>query len=356
MASIRSHVDIDCGNGDVTATHWGDPGISRFDIYMPQAKGRQATVALESRFILGRELHMRVTRRLRQTASIAMSVAFGMCLLSPISAHAEPAGATVLTLAPAFFPLPGNWLRGELFAAPNTTVKVPYNNFPAAANVHKGADLLDDLLHSTAGPKIVLGHSEGAQVQDDWLRRYGPTSDIDPATVQFILTGDPEHRFNGCTRVPAPTPTEPDKKVCKFIYHSYDAPGGFTGPGFPDDTRYNVTVISRQYDYWSDCPNPLISGSPADKNRDAANSVGGKGELKAVHLDYGMIGLNDPNNQVYVDRNVKYVLGSPATYYLPMVTQKWISQAQKQAQDLELRPQVELNYGRPMGSPTPPSS
>lgn len=103
VASIRSHVDIDCANGDVTATHWGDPGISRFDIYMPQAKGRQAAVALESRFILGRELHMRVTRRLRQTASIAMSVAFGMCLLSPISAHAEPAGATVLTW-PRHFP------------------------------------------------------------------------------------------------------------------------------------------------------------------------------------------------------------------------------------------------------------
>uniref|UniRef100_V5XIS7 Uncharacterized protein n=1 Tax=Mycolicibacterium neoaurum VKM Ac-1815D TaxID=700508 RepID=V5XIS7_MYCNE len=32
VASIRSHVDIDCANGDVTATQWGDPGISRFDI------------------------------------------------------------------------------------------------------------------------------------------------------------------------------------------------------------------------------------------------------------------------------------------------------------------------------------
>ncbi|MGU3654713.1 hypothetical protein [Mycolicibacterium sp. A43C] len=174
-------------------------------------------------------------------------------------------------MAPAFFPLPSKWLRGELFAAPNTTVKLPYNNFPATANVHKGADLLNDLLYSTAGHKIVLGPSERAQVQDDWLRRYGPTSDIAPATVQFILAGDPEHRFNGCTRVPAPTPT-------------------------------------------------------------------------------------NPNNQVHIDRNVKYVLGSPATYYLPMVTQKWISLAQKQAQDLELRPQVELNYGRRMGSPTPPTS
>ena len=297
---------------------------------------------------------MRVKRRLRQTAAIAMSVAFGACTISPISAQAEPTGATVLTLAPAFFPLPTDWLRGELFAAPNTTVKVPYNNFPAATNVHKGADMLNDLLHSTAGPKIVLGHSQGAQVQDDWLRRYGPTSDIDPSTVQFILTGDPEHKYNGCTRVPAPT--NPAKKECTFIYHSYDAPDNFTGPGFPDDTRYNVTVISRQYDYWADCPNPLIEDSPADKNRDAANSVGGKGQLKAVHADYSMIGLNDPNNQVHMEGNVKYVLGSPATYYLPMVTQKWISTAQKQAQDLELRPQVELNYGRPMGTLTPPTS
>jgi len=277
---------------------------------------------------------MGISAALTLTFAGAVTVAAGPGNAVPdaVQAAPGPGGATVLTLAPAFNQLPTNWLRGELFAAPNVRVKVPYTNLPSAGNVHKGADALDKYLHSTPGTKIVLGHSEGAQVEDDWLRRYGPGSDIDPATVLFVLTGDPEGKYNGCANIP--------KSGCVAAYG---------GNHFPADTRYTVKVIARQYDYWADCPNDL-SNWTALQNRYAASLVGGKGEAGQVHADYSKIGLNDPANKTFVEGNATYILGAPATYYLPMVTLKWALSSQKVKDDARLRPIVESAYQRPMGT------
>ncbi|CAM3002088.1 PE-PPE domain-containing protein [Mycobacterium intermedium] len=277
----------------------------------------------------------------RSLASIALLLTIGgnVAAVTPTVAHAadEAVPATVFTLDPAFRRLPTNWLRGELFWPPNTTVRVPYANLPAAINVHRGADTLDQYLHATAGPKIVLGHSEGAQVIDDWLRRFGPGSDIDPATVTFVLTGDPESKYNGCMSIP--------NSGCTAAYG---------GKGFPIDTRYTVKVISRQYDFWADCPNDL-SNSTARMNRFAAMWVGGGGQYRQVHGDYSNIGLNDPSNKTYVEGNATYILGSPVTYYLPMVTLNLTtSDASKRIADMQLRPSVEAAYRRPMEAPPPP--
>jgi hypothetical protein len=311
---------------------------------------------------------MMQTKRVGIASALALSLGMNFVAVALPLAQATPGpgGSTVLTLDPAFFPLPttgaGAWLRGSqpggLFVSPNEVVKVQYTNFPAAVNIQNGADKLNLALHSTAGPKIVVGHSEGAEVEDAWLRKYGPTSDIDPATVRFILTGDPESRNNGCDTVSDNDPINP-QPVCT----PYKDNGGL---GLPADTRYNVTVISRQYDYFADCPNPPAGLDTTDQdhpaatamsNRQAANSVGGKGELKAVHLDYSAIGISDPLNKTYTNGNVTYVLGSPATYYLPMVTKEWGTAAVKQADDLRLRPIVEKAYKRLTGlPPTPPAS
>ncbi|WP_306246874.1 PE-PPE domain-containing protein [Mycobacterium sp. TY815] len=254
--------------------------------------------------------------------------------MTPVKARAadESVAATVLTINPAFFPLPSNWLRGELFAAPNVKVKVPYTNLPNAYFVHQGADILNQLLHSTAGRKIVLGHSEGAQVEDDWLRRYGPGSDIDPASVTFILTGDPENKYGGCT----------------FISNS-GCNAAYGGRGFPADTRYTVKVLIRQYDFWADCPGDLAN-SVARFNRVASNFVGGTGELRGPHLDYSKLSLTDPGNKSYVEGNATYILGAPATYYLPMVTWRLESAENKRIHELQWRPMVESAYNRPMGT------
>ncbi len=307
---------------------------------------------------------MTPTRRIGMACTLAFSLGMNLVAATPPHAQATPGagGSTVLTLDPAFFPQPTTgpsaWLRGSqpggLFVSPNEVVKVQYTNIPAAVNIQNGADKLDLALHSTPGSKIVVGHSEGAEVEDAWLRKYGPTSDIDPATVKFILTGDPESRNNGCVTI-----FDNGQRVCK----AYEDNGGI---GLPANTRYNVTVISRQYDYFADCPNPPAGIDATDQdhpaetawaNRQAANSVGGKGELKAVHLDYSALGINDPLNKTFVDGNVTYVLGSPATYYLPMVTKEVRLPAGKQADDLRLRPIVERAYDRLTGPPpVPPTS
>ncbi|MFI8774656.1 PE-PPE domain-containing protein [Gordonia sp. NPDC062954] len=263
----------------------------------------------------------------------AVIVAVALPVAVPGTAHAAPGpgGATVLTLDPAFRDLPMNWLRGELFRAPNVVANVPYNNFPGATNTHRGRDKLNEMLHSIPGRKIVVGHSQGAQVQDDWLRTYGPTSDIDPRTVMFVLTGDLEHKYNGCA----------NQGGCSADYG---------GNNFPDDTRYTVKVVSRQYDYWADAPNRSLMNDTARRNRNAANVVGGEGQLRPVHNDYSMIGLNDPANKTFTEGNATYILGAPATYFLPLVTRQWTSHARKVADDARLRPEVERAYDRPMGT------
>lgn len=270
----------------------------------------------------------------RLLASIALASIVVANAFAPGKAKAadEPVAATVLTINPAFFPLPSNWLRGELFAAPNVKVKVPYTNLPNAYFVHQGADILNQLLHSTPGRKIVLGHSEGAQVEDDWLRRYGPTSDIDPTSVTFVLTGDPEAKYGGCTTI--------SNSGCTAAYG---------GRGFPADTRYTVKVLIRQYDFWADCPGDLAN-SVARFNRVAANFVGGTGELRGPHLDYSKLSLTDPGNKSYVEGNATYILGAPATYYLPMVTWRLESAENKRIHELQWRPMVESAYNRPMGT------
>jgi hypothetical protein len=184
-----------------------------------------------------------------------------------------------------------------------------------------------------------VGHSEGAQVEDDWLRSYGPTSDIDPASVTFILTGDPEGKYGGCMTIP--------NSGCTAAYG---------GRGFPADTRYTVKVVIRQYDFWADCPNNLAN-SAARMNRFAAMFVGGAGQYRQVHGDYSNIGLNDPGNKTFVEGNATYILGAPATYYLPMVTLLKIlaTDEQKKIYDMQLRANVESAYNRPMEAPQPPA-
>lgn len=282
---------------------------------------------------------MMPVRRVVAAMSLAITVAGSVNSIAPPVAGAadEPVAATVFTINPAFNSLPSNWLRGELFAAPNVKVKVPYTNLPNAYFVHQGSDTLDRMLHSTPGPKVVLGHSEGAQVEDDWLRRYGPGSDIDPTTVTFVLTGDPETKYNGCTNI--------RNSGCTAAYG---------GKGFPADTRYTVKVVIRQYDFWADCPDDL-SNSVARFNRLASNFAGGAGEWKGPHGDYNKMSLNDPGNKTYVEGNATYILGAPATYYLPMVTWRIESTEQRVAHDRLWRPMVESAYHRPMGAVDPPA-
>ena len=165
-----------------------------------------------------------------------------------------------------------------MFAGANV-VAVPYVNIPAAPNVNSGADILNDMLHTTEGQLLVVGYSEGAEVSDAWLRRYGPTSDVDPTRVSFLLVADPEAAINGCISV----------GLCR---------AGYGGKGFPADTRYSGTVFARQYDFYADAPNDP-GNEAARNNRSAAKARGGlfDGHIVGVHNDYTGVGLNDPTNR-----------------------------------------------------------
>ena len=260
----------------------------------------------------------------RGFATLAVIAAVALSAVSGSApAPAQPA-PTVLTLAPAFFPMPPDLLRGEVFAGVNVVV-VPYVNIPAAPNVNRGTDILDDMLHTTEGQVQVVGYSEGAEVADAWLRRYGPTSDVDPSRVSFVLVGDPEAAINGCDSVPG--------GLCR---------AGYGGKGFPADTRYSGTVFARQYDFYADAPNDPANDA-AKTNRTAAKSHGGlfQGHAVGVHNDYTGVGLHDPTNRSMQVGNWTYM--TAWTFPVPA--------AADGGDDATLRQQIESGYQRGYAMP-----
>lgn len=245
--------------------------------------------------------------------------------------------ATVFTLAPAFWPLMSatgkSWLRGELYVG-RTRTPILYPNIPlfgewAAA---WGVSALDAALHNTAGDKVVLGHSMGAQVIYKWLRDEGPTSNLNPADITFYCTGCPERKYGGATRVPL-TP--------RFLGAPVTAAYG--GNGFPDITPFTVIDIARQYDWWADQPNESTPGPIHD--RAVANCS------FTIHLDYSNVSVNDPTNTEYVEGNVTYV--TARTEPLPEVDRNYNSVEDRARRDTELRPIIESAYTRPTNVAVP---
>lgn len=93
-------------------------------------------------------------------------------------------------------------------------------------SIQTGARNLDRLIRSTAGEKVVLGYSQGAQVCGAWLRKFAGAEDAPSVgELSFLLIGNPERRFGKQPWV---------KKVT------------------PDDTQYGVLDLSRRNDNWSD--------------------------------------------------------------------------------------------------------
>lgn len=87
-----------------------------------------------------------------------------------------------------------------------------------------------------ADPKIVVGHSLGAQIASQWLRQYGISQTGKAATVSFILTGNPERRYGGRANIP--------------IWNCNGAVNRYTR----DDTAFSVKDVTRQGDGWGNWP------------------------------------------------------------------------------------------------------
>lgn len=247
--------------------------------------------------------------------------------------------ATVFTFDPAFFPLRAmdgsEWLRGELYQAPNVVVRVEYKNNPIwflnnpLDNIKYGAAQIVPLTQRYEPPWILLGHSMGGQLLNWWLRNIGPTTPIDPALCEFIVTGDPEQAYNGLYSIPGS--------------------GGvvaYGGKGIPSNSPYKYTSAQRQYDYYGDHPN-VLSNVTAMKNIKAG---------KAVHLDYSKESLTNPNNRTYSPPgrpHHKFVLFPTAL--MPAYDNKFANPQRARDLDTANRPACESAYSRPMTA-VPPTS
>jgi hypothetical protein len=112
----------------------------------------------------------------------------------------------------------------------------------------------------------VFAYSKGAVAAHNWINRYGRTSTLHPS---FVLIGDPTRLYGGTT--PAPY----------------------------NNSNFAVYDLTRQYDRYSDNPT-VMSGSYFQALRYIKNND--------VHQDYFNTSLYDPNNLVYQQNNVTYVL------------------------------------------------
>ena len=199
---------------------------------------------------------------------------------------------TVLTLEPLDYNLGGNTLVRELRGAPcagRAVVKVDYPASLGKTSIDDGVRALDALIHSTPGPKLVFGHSQGAQVASRWLRTYADSPTAPPADeLSFLFIGNPLRKYGG------------------YIVGRPEV-GGVTGLPTRNDTRYTVTDIALQYDGWADAPTG--PGKLA-----ALNATQGK--FARHSLGYFTADADDPNRKTYQENTTTYVL-LPAPPVIP---------------------------------------
>lgn len=226
--------------------------------------------------------------RLMLVALALLTFVAGVGGPTPPTAMAAPddqaAPVTVLTLEPLDFNLGGNTLISELRGVPcagRTVVKVDYPASLGRNSIDAGVGALDALIHSTPGPKLVFGHSQGAQVASRWLRTHANDPDAPPADeLSFLFIGNPLRKYGG------------------FIVGRPEV-DGVIGQPTPNDTRYAVTDIALQYDGWADYPTG--PGALA-----ALNALNGK--FARHSRGYFDADGNEPNRKTYQENTTTYVL------------------------------------------------
>lgn len=204
----------------------------------------------------------------------------------------------VLTLDPAFFQILFHRVLGGLFRQKGEMRRVPYGKLgfplPLPDVVAQTVENLDQAirlaLKDCTKTVWVVGWSEGAQVIDKWIRERGETSTFPAERLRFVCVGDPEREFGGALRVLNP----PIKIVGKprFMYGSQ----GHPLPGIPDDTRFTVYSIAREFDGWASLP---MKRNPS---KDAVNMCS-----DAIHMNY----FSAPKNAVSYRKpgtNITYIL------------------------------------------------
>ena len=162
-------------------------------------------------------------------------------------------------------------------------VNIDYGN-----DINTGVDLLEAKLREVAGPKIVFGHSQGAQVASRWLEAH-PNDSIPANELSFVLIGNPERKYG---RVP------------------WDVNG--TGPSTTtrDTTKYTVLDVTRHDDGWANWPSPTNPHNPHANLFTWASAISG---MFFVHPRYNTTDLDT----LEADKLAKTVVGNTSYYVVP---------------------------------------
>ena len=155
-------------------------------------------------------------------------------------------------------------LRGELAGKGHTVVAIDYPQAAQVNSIKMGKEILDARIRVTAGPKIVYGHSQGAEVISEWLEEFAedPTAP-DPDELMFVVTGNPRRNPGGRG----------------IGGRTWDGRRVFGTP----NTRYRLIDVARRYDGW------------AIKSWSLRSLLG----MFFVHSNYKDVGINDPKNGVH---------------------------------------------------------
>lgn len=190
-----------------------------------------------------------------------------------------PPSATVYTLRGAGAPL--DWLTGWLkgvFDKPSYTV-IPVN-YPANMkpySISNGVAEIDRIVRSTAGPVVLMCHSQGCQAATEWMLAHlnDPTA---PADLTFVLTGNPVRNPTG-----------------QLIGAPVVGPFGSKGVATPNNSRWRVIDVARRGDPF------------AIKKTEWWNYVANFWGTFFVHPFYKGVDLNGLNNVVTQNGSITLV-------------------------------------------------
>ena len=151
----------------------------------------------------------------------------------------------------------------------------------APHSIAHGVAALDAAVRATAGPVIVLAHSQGAQVASHWMREHAndtgaPSGD----RLVFLLTGNPLRAEGG------------------YAIGRREV-GGTIGQPTPAASRWRVIDVARRFDGWADWP--------ADtRNRRAVDAA--RAGMMRRHAHYDEADLLDPSHTVWTRGTTTFVL------------------------------------------------
>ena len=225
-----------------------------------------------------------------------------------------PTSGAVLTLSGLNFNLYNSQpkkFKGIFAKPPYKMMQVKYPASIAKNSISKGVEMLDEAIKSTPGQKIILAHSQGAQVCSRWMREHAndPAAPA-PKDLIFILSGNPLRHSAG------------------YIIGRKEV-GGTTGLETPINTPWRIIDVARRYDGWADWVQDE-ENEPAVKNAEKGKNT--------LHLKYDEVDLFDTSHSIWVKGNTTFVLTREKE--LPLAKGKRLSAAEYD----EMRAKIEAAY------------